>query len=311
MDGFAIEDISLETQKRVVIEEKKQTTDDAPYGDMSILMRALSYDPSHPYSWDTIGATEDVEAATMQDVRSFYDAYYHPANVTLVVAGDFDREEGGELISAYFGAIPAGPAVVTPAPAERLLRTGGEHRQYSSIIPFNAVFLGYHTPSLHHRDSYAMELLAAILSDGESSRLYRSLEYTQEIASECECFLDEGELGSMFYLYAVGQNARITPARLREALLAEVETIARDGVTERELQKVKNQKLTRIARALQSVSTRAERLAWFTAMFDDPSLAFREADLYAPVTVDDIRDVARRYLGTAAPNVIEYHRKNG
>ncbi len=153
-----------------------------------------------------------------------------------------------------------------------------------------------------------MELLAAILSDGESSRLYRSLEYTQEIASECECFLDEGELGSIFYLYAVGQNAKVTPERLREALLAEVETITREGVGERELQKVKNQKLTRIARSLQSISSRAERLAWFSALFDDPALAFSEADLYAPITVDDIRDVACRYLRDASPNIIEYRR---
>src|SRR5690606_27910793 len=143
------------------------------------------YDPAHPYSWDTIGKSEDIEAATMEDVRSFYNEFYHPANVTLVVAGDFDPTEGRELVEGYFGTIPPGPVVVPPTPDQGLHRTGVELRQRSPIIPFNAVFLGYHTPSLHHRDSYAMELLAAILSDGESSRLYRSLEYTQEIASEC------------------------------------------------------------------------------------------------------------------------------
>jgi predicted Zn-dependent peptidase len=247
----------------------------------------------------------------MSDVRSFYNAYYHPANVTLVVAGDFDTEEGADLVGGYFGTIPAGPPVVPPAPDPGLLRRGGERKERSPIIPFDAVFLGYHTPSLYERDSYAMELLAAILSDGESSRLYRSLEYTQEIASESECFIDEGELGSIFYLYAVGQNTRIGPERLRAALLAEVESIARDGVSQRELEKVKNQKLTRIARSLQSISSRAERLAWFTAMFDDPSLAFREADLYAPIGVDDIRDVACRYLRDASPNIIEYRRGKG
>src|SRR5690606_25658780 len=130
--------------------------------------------------------------------------------------------------------------------------------------PLNAIFLGYHAPTVYDRDLHALELLSAIISDGESSRLYQSLEYTLEIASETGCYIDEGELGSMLYIYAVAQNNRVSPRKLRKALDAEIERVVLDGVREEELQKAKNRKITRIAHDLQSISDRAERLAYFT-----------------------------------------------
>ncbi|HVK40513.1 MAG TPA: hypothetical protein VNA88_18425, partial [Candidatus Kapabacteria bacterium] len=127
----------------------------------------------------------------------------------------------------------------------------------------------------------------------------------QEIASETECFVEEGELGSLLYVYAIGQTAENTPEQLQASLMAEIAKVADEGITERELMKAKNRKMTSVVSALQSVSTRTERLAWYSAIFDDPALAFHEADLYEPVTVDDVRRVARRWL-TAEPNVVEY-----
>jgi zinc protease len=306
MAEFAIQEVSLETQKNVVLEEKRQTSDDAPYGDVTQVMAELSYDARHPYSWDTIGSADDIRAATMDDVRSFYERFYVPSNATLVIGGDFDSEEALRLVHGYFGPIASGAPIERPQPAPALHRTGQYQRIESAIVPFDAVFLAYHAPGLYDSDVYPLELLVTILADGESSRFYRALEYEQEIASETECFVEEGELGSLLYIYAIGQSPEVTPARLKESLLVELRLIAEHGVTGRELQKAKNRKMTTVVSALQSVSTRTERLAWYKAIFNDPALAFSEASLYEAITVDDVQRVARTWLVNVEPNVVEY-----
>jgi predicted Zn-dependent peptidase len=306
MAEFAIQEISLETQKKVVMEEKRQNTDDAPYGNAMIVMRELAYQPQHPYSWETIGSMADIEAARMEDVRSFYQRFYVPSNATLVIAGDIDREEATKLVKGYFAGIPGGAPIERPK-ADRSLEKNGESRVLrDTIVPFNAVFLGYHVPSIHDSDIHALELLTAILADGESSRFYRSLEYKAEIASETECFIDDGELGSLLYAYAVGQNDEVTPDQLKSALLKEIDKLATEGVDERELEKAKNRKITRIVHSLQPISSRAERLAYFKALFNNPDLAFHEAELYEKITPADIRRVARTFLQGVSPTVVEY-----
>jgi zinc protease len=305
MAEFAIQEISLETQKNVVLEEKRQTSDDAPYGDVTQVMAELAFDERHPYSWDTIGSADDIRAATMDDVRDFYQRFYVPSNATLVIGGDFDRDEALQLVAGYFGPIPSGAPIDRPRANESLHRHGQRRRIKSAIVPFDAVFLAYHSPALDNPDIYPLELLVTVLADGESSRFYRALEYEQEIASETECFVEEGELGSLLYIYAIGQTAKNTPQELEAALIAEIMKVADEGITDRELQKAKNRKMTSVVSALQSVSTRTERLAWYKAIFDDPAIAFHEADLYEPITVDDVKRVARTWL-TASPNVVEY-----
>lgn len=306
MAEFAIQEISLVTQQNVVIEEKRQSVDDVPYGDAMTIMRELSYVPAHPYSWETIGSMEDISAARMEDVRSFYQIYYVPSNATLVIGGDFDPVEAQQLVEQYFSTIPAGEAIARPVVDDTMLQHGARRRVTGSIFPFNAIFLGYHVASIYDPDFPALELLASILADGESSRLYGALEYDQEIASEAEAFIDEGEIGSMFYIYAVAQNNRVTPAQLERSLHAEITRLADDGATERELRKSKNRKMTRIVHGLQAISSRAERLAYYAAMFGDPGLAFHEAELYESVTPEDIRRVARKYFSGPEPNAIEY-----
>jgi len=306
MAGFAIQEISLETQKNVVSEEKRQNTDDVPYGDFMIQMREIAYAPEHQYSWETIGSIADIEAAKMEDVRAFYQKFYVPSNATLVIAGNFDPAEARRLVEGYFGPISSGGGIDRPVASPSLLKYGAKRVLKQEIIPFNAVFLGYHAPSIQDDDIYVLELLNGIITDGESSRLYQALEYKQQIASEAESMMDEGELGSLLYIYAIGQNNKVSCAQLEKSLRAEITKVAKEGVSERELEKVKNKKMTRVVHSLQSISNRAERLAYFGALFNDPSLAFREAELYAKITIADVQRVARKYLLDAEPNVLHY-----
>lgn len=306
MSGFAVEEISLETQKGVVAAEKRQTIDNVPYGNSWIAVRELMFAPGHPYRHEPIGLMEDVAAASLADMRSFYERFYIPRNATLVIAGGIGEKEGLDLAEEYFGGIPGGevPAVSPLSPS--LLITGQEQEIIDPITPLNAVFMGWHVPDLHSFDLRALELLAGILADGESSRFYLGLEYDPMIASETAAFIDEGEIGSTFCVYAIAQNNRIRPARLERGLLEQIEKMAATGPTGQELQKAKNRKISAVVHGLQSVTNRAERMAYFAAVCDDPSLTWHEAQTYEEITVRDIRNAAERYLASARPSIVRY-----
>lgn len=307
MAGFAVEQLSLDTQIGVVTAEKRQTIDNVPYGNSWIAMRELMFAPGHPYRHEPIGSMEDVAAASLHDMRRFYERYYVPSNATVVIAGGVDRDQASDLAGAYFGGLPGGTVPdAPPIVPDAFLLNGGRHRVIDPITPLNAVFLGWHAPDLRSADLRALELLAAILADGESSRFYLALEYDPLIASETAAFIDEGEIGSSFCAYAIAQNNRVRPGRLEEALLAQIADIASEGPTAHELEKAKNRKISSVVHGLQSVSNRAERMAYFAATFDDPSLTWREAEIYDALTVRDVRDAAERYLASASPSVVEY-----
>jgi len=249
---------------------------------------------------------EDVAAATMGDVREFYQRFYVPANAVLVVAGDFHPDDAMPLVQGYFSTIPSGTHAPLPE-ADPALRCYGNRRLLTDrTIAHHASFVAWHAPSLRAADNPACDLLTGILGDGESCRLFRALEYDLEIASETGCYLDEGELGSLLVAYAVAQHNRISHERLTEALITAIHEIAEHGVTERELEKARNRKMTSITHSLQSVSNRAERLAICATLLHDPGLAFSEAELYDSVTADDIQQVARQYLRDTQPNIVEY-----
>lgn len=306
MAEFSIEESSLRTQQSVIAEEKRQTVDETPYGSAQVVLHEISFSTPHPYSWETIGSMDDVAAVTMQDVREFYQRFYVPANAVLVVAGDFNPDDAMPLVQGYFSTIPSGFRALLPE-ADPALRCYGNHRLLKErTIAHHAAFVAWHAPSLRDADNPACDLLTGILGDGESCRLFRALEYDLEIASETGCYLDEGELGSLLVAYAVAQNNRVSPERLTQSLIAAIHEVAEHGVTERELEKARNRKMTSITHALQSVSNRAERLAICATLLNDPSLAFSEAELYNSVTADDIQRVAQQYLGKTQPNVVEY-----
>lgn len=306
MAGFAVEQISLDTQKGVVTAEKHQTIDNIPYGNSWIAVRELMFAPGHPYRHEPIGHMEDVAVASLQDMRSFYESYYVPSNATVVIAGGIREEEALDLAEDYFGGISRGNVPTSQPVPSSLLKAGERHSISDPMTPLNAVFLGWHVPDLQSSDLRPLELLAGILADGESSRFYLALEYEPILASETAAFIDEGEIGSSFCVYAIAQNNRIRPARLERELRKQIERIALAGPTENELEKAKNRKISAVVHALQSVTNRAERMAYFAATCDTPSLTWYEARAYEEITTDDIRNATHHYLLSAQPSVVEY-----
>jgi zinc protease len=206
MASLVVEPKSFASERDVVKEELRQSTLARPYGKLlSVYMPALAY-TTHPYARGTIGSLENLEAAGIDDVRAFHATYYRPDNAVLVVSGNFDPAQLDAWVTQYFGGIkrPAGPiprvTVVEPARTVAVTRT-----VYEANTPLPAVLISYHVPPDRNADIPALTVLKAVLATGESSRLYESLVYRDQIAQSAEAFLDSKQSTGNLVVYARGR----------------------------------------------------------------------------------------------------------
>jgi predicted Zn-dependent peptidase len=254
----------------------------------------------------TIGSMEDLDRATVADVREFFQTYYAPTNAVLAVAGDIDSAQAEALVRRYFATIPRQP---TPPPVDVNEPTGvakqkGVVSDQHADMP--AVALAWKIPPRRSADSYALALIKSLLTDGESARLYQKLVKEKAVALELEGTLEERRGPGQLAIFTI-HKPEVRPEQIQAMIEAEIERIKRDGVPVEELLKVKNQyRLSRFSggggegeyASLQTALGRALALAEF-AMFDgDPSLINTEIDRYLAVTPDQVREAARRHLGT-------------
>jgi len=304
MLGLVVDEESLETQRRVVLEERRQTVEETPYGDLVEQMRRIAYPSGHPYGWEPIGRAEDIAAATLEEVCGFYERWYRPDNATLVVAGSCPTPYVLEQVERWYGSIPARRAIV-PSLSPALAPIAGAREQIVTDVPHAMAVLAWHVPSVLDPAWPVFDLLVALLSDGDSSPLYSTLVYDREIAGEVECYIDEGELGSMLYITATAVDVGTEPEVLEEGVREVIAEIVREGIESREITRAKRQRMTQIAYAMQSISYRAERLAWYATFAGDPSLAASEADRCAAVEEVSLA-AAVALLDTVAPNVLLY-----
>ena len=225
--------------ERNVVKEERRLRENSPYGHLFEQLSAASY-IAHPYGWPVLGWMSDLEAMTVTDLREYYRTYYIPNNATCVIVGDIDRKKAVAMVAKYFGNIPAGtkepPKVTTVEPPQM-----GERRvKVLKDTRMPLVALGYHTPQIGHKDTYALELLSNILSNGESSRLYRSLVYDKQLALFAGGYNDTQTDPTQFIFYSAPQKGHNTD-ELERVIAEELEKIKQAGVTQRELQKSKNQ----------------------------------------------------------------------
>jgi zinc protease len=280
---------NLDTQRDVVMNERRQRVENQPYGLAGERLHELLYPQGHPYHWPVIGYMEDIAAATLEDVRTFFRTYYTPNNSVLTLVGDFQPEDALERIAAWFGEIPAGPPV--PPVAAPLPPLGGERRL---VLPDDVrlprVYIGFRAPAYGERPWYAADLLAAVLAGGKSSPLYRDLVYERQIAQDIGASVGPYECAATFLLVATARPG-VAVEELEEALLAAVARAAAEPPDAADLERARNRMLTDSYSALQKLDSLADLFSQFTTYFDDPAGVAREAD---------------RYLEIAAPEVMQY-----
>src|SRR5579864_2680890 len=296
---------NLETQRQVVMNERRQTVENQPYGLAVERLRELLYPADHPYHWPVIGYLDDIAAATLDDVRDFFRTYYLPNNAVLTVAGDFEAGAALDRIDAWFGEIPAGPPVPgLPAMVGDPPALGGQRRgQIEDDVRLARIYFASRIPAFGQRLWYAADLLAAVLATGKSSRLYRDLVYERQIAQDVGVYVSPFEAVGDFMVVATVRPG-VEPAAVEAALDEHLARAAAAPPKAEELAGARNRILTDYWSSLQLLSNRADSFSQFTTYFDDPARLAGEADRYRVVAADELQEIAAAFLGPQARAVV-------
>ncbi len=286
----------FETQRNVVLNERRQTYENRPYGMALMALMSEMFQPDHPYHWMTIGSADDLRAMQFEDVRAFFRRYYHPSNASLVLAGDLEIERGFELAERYFGDLPAGsrPDAVTASAALE-----AEHRLLlEDRVELPRIYLAYHTPAMFADGDADLDLVSEVLASGKSARLYRRLVYNDRIAVDVSAHQNSREVGSFFLIAATAAPGR-TLSEVVAMLDAEIQVLASDGPTDAEMERVMAQAEAQFIYRLQTVGGfggKSDQLNAYNVMRGDPGYFAQDLDRYREATPESVRDAARRFL---------------
>jgi predicted Zn-dependent peptidase len=284
----------LDIQREVVKEERRQRYDNVPYGTSFERLLHLAYDPEYSYHWPTIGSMEDLEAASLDDIREFFATWYRPDNCTLTLVGDFAPDEAKRLVEQYFGGIPAGGSF-PPFTLERR-PAGHEVREtFPSQVQLPRIYRLYHLPKMGEAEWIHADLLTTILASDKASRLDRTLVHEQQIAQDVAAYVLPTEATGILLVQATAREG-IAIEALESAIDSEVARNAIDGLTEDELTRAKNRAEVEFAHQLETFDARADLIGMMSTYFGDPTLIQRWLDPYRNATTDDLAHIARKYL---------------
>lgn len=281
----------LEVQRKVVLEEYKETCLNQPYGDAWHHISDMAF-KVHPYRWPTIGKIpQHVEEATLEDVKSFYYRYYRPNNAILAIAGPINKKEAKRLVEKWFSDIPIGEIPERNLPQEPPQRVF-QQRTNQAKVPVDALYLAFHTPSRADRDYYVADLLSDVLGNGQSSRLYRRLLKKRELFSNIDCYLT-GSIDPGLLIIEGKPSEGVSLEDAKAAIWEELEKLKSELIPGNELQKLQNKIESTLAFSEMNVLNKAINLAFFE-LLGDADLINEEADLYRSVTSADIQRLSKK-----------------
>jgi predicted Zn-dependent peptidase len=290
-----ITDEELERQRKVVQNERRQSYENRPYGRAELAIPEAMYPPEHPYHWPTIGSHADVEAATVADVRAFFERFYRPSNASLVVAGDFDPAEARVLVEKYFAWQPRlPPPGRAPLPAEPRLARDIDIA-LTDRVQLPRLRLSWHSPALFAPGDADLDMAAHVLGGGKSSRLYRSLVFEKRIAQDVFAYQGSQMLGSLFQVGATAKPGHDLP-EIAAAVTAEMDRLAADGPTDAELARARNTHLADFYKGLDHLQTRADLLNHYQHVLGNPDGVGRDVARYEQTTTASVREAFARVV---------------
>jgi predicted Zn-dependent peptidase len=302
MRALNITQANLDNQRNAVQEERRLRVDNQPYGKSFEELEALAYD-NFAYHHSVIGSMEDLNAASIDDVKNFFRIYYAPNNVVMVIAGDVETKETLAKVKKYFGDIPRQPA---PPPVDMTEPAHDKERRktlddgLARLPQYRAVYLA---PPGNTSDTYALRVLAAVLSDGRSSRLYQHLIADKQIALNVNAGVQSRRGPSLFNVGGFPRPG-VKVEDLEKALDDEIETIKKDGPTPQEMQKVRTIFLRQAIQSRASVLATANLMGTLTVFYNDPELINTAYEKLAAVTADQVKQAAQKYLVPANRSVV-------
>lgn len=289
MLSLAFSKKSLDVQRKVVCEEFKEHYINKPYGDVWHKLRELAY-TTHPYRWMTIGKElKHIEDASLDDVKNFFFKHYTPANAVLSVAGNVEFDEVVKLAEKWFGSIDSGNKYLRSLPAEPK-QDAPRFLEVKADVPLDALYKCWHIFSRTDERYYAADLISDILSGGGSSRLFHSLVKEKQLFSSIECY----HLGSVDEGLMVIEGKLVTGVKMKDAEAAveeELDMLCKEGVTEQELEKVKNQTESAMVFEDMNITNRAASLAMYE-LLGDADMINTELNRYKSVTVAEIKELS-------------------
>jgi zinc protease len=299
-----IDTVGVETQRKVVKEERRQSYDNQPYGSLfeETFKRAYKV---HPYNWMPIGSVQYIDEATIDEFRDFYKTFYVPQNATLVIAGDISLGETKDLVEKYFADIPKSSREI-PRPNVEEPPLGIEIRDtvYDNIqLPL--VLHAYRIPALGTKDYYAIDMLTTLLSSGQSSRLQKVIVDEKQEAINVGAFPFSLEDSGLFIAYGIA-NQGVAADKLESSIQDEFNKVITEKITEKEFRKLQNQIENSFVSSNSTVAGIAGSLANYHVLYGDTDLINSEIDRYMEVTIDDIQNAAKKYL-TENERVVLYY----
>jgi zinc protease len=296
MASLVINKENFEKEREVVKEERRLRVENPPYG--LLFERVLDHlYQKYPYRHLPIGSMEDLNNATPADVQDFFDTFYVPNNATLVISGDFDSKQALEWARKYFGPISPSkkpvPRVTDKEPPQKELRSVD-----ASIpnAPIPVVVKAFHLPPIGHPDSYPLDIAAAILSEGQSSRLYRKLVYEDQVAVAAQGQAQFLEGPSFFFFFGILNQAKGDTKAVEKGLQGVIDELNNEGVSAEELNKAKTQIMRGFVLSRATMQGKGDALGRAAVLLDDPKLYNAELDKYRKVTAADVLRVSKKYL---------------
>lgn len=297
---------SLDVQRQVVIEEFKQSYLNQPYGDVWMLLKPLAY-KQHPYLWNTIGKEiKHIEEARMEDVKAFYKKHYNPNNAILVVAGNVEAEEILALTEKWFGEIPSGKTIDNKLPQEPI-QTEARFQEVYRDVPVDSLYKVYHMDKRGSKDYYTADLLSDVLSNGNSSRLYRKLVKEEGIFSELDAYIT-GDFDPGLFVFSGKPAEGISLEEAEKRLLSEIELIKNEVISGFELQKVKNKLEASRTFSETSILNNTINLA-IAESLGDANTVNLEQEIYAKISADEIQKIAQEIFQKENSSTLYYRSK--
>ena len=294
MASLRIDEKVFQTEREVVKEERRMRVENQPYGRLNEIVYDQAF-AVHPYKHPTIGSMKDLEAASIEDVREFFRTYYVPNNATLVLVGDFDTKEATGLVQQYFGRIPKSARPVPRDIPQEPPKTKERRVRLEEGWPLPAVVVAHHITFDGHPDSYPLHIASKVLSDGESSRIYRKLVYEKQLALAAFGGGNIIEHPNLFFAVAIVQPGQ-KPEDAVDALIAELDRLRTEPISDAELQQAKNQFARDYILGRESNKDKAMTLGHAVVIHDDIKTADGEFDIFMNMTAADVQRVAQTYF---------------
>jgi zinc protease len=305
MSSLALNQANFASERDVVKEEYRQRVRANPYGEFYLDIEKKSF-AVHPYKRPGIGNIDELDASKLPEIKTFHSTFYRPDNAVLVIVGDFKHEEAEEWVRKYFGAIPKPSKPIPRVTAKEPPRKADKREtSYSPRAPLPAVAVTYLAPSIRSDDGPALSLLGEILAGGESSRLYQSMVYQQQVAQSVACDADLREdLGLIAFRLILASGKPVADAE--KSLNNEIDKILKDGVTQAELDKAKTRFLTGKLLERETVNGKASALGQAVVVYGDATHVNTDLAKLQAVTTGQIKEVTNKYITGQKKVVLEY-----